>query len=231
MDDSLQQNIDEQPLHTELSKENKIEYSLEPVEWHKQEHTLGAAKDKGEKVELSEEIEVDGVDTINAIPLSSEHSPLDADISFHPEYAPPIVEASAESKEVFTLNETGNTLTPTNPDFSAHGKPVILNEIHLLNLKKGGIVNLPFDINRTMLVEKVERRKNGSTKLSLSFPGESDVYRGFITIGAKATYGRIVTPEGSFELEAVNGNGWIIDTRDIDDKMPENGIDYVVPDI
>jgi len=232
-DGSLQQSSDEQLLHAELSQENQIEKSLEPVELHKQEHALDAVKDKDEKIEVNGETGVEGVENINAIRSSREHLPVHADLSPHSEeaYVPPIAETSVESMEMFSLNETDDTLTPTNPDFSAHGKPIILNENNLLNLKKGRTVNLPLDINRVMRVEKVERRKNGSTKLSLSFPGESNVYRGFITIGTKATYGRIVTPEGSFELEAVNGNGWIIDTRDIDDKMPENGIDYVVPDI
>ena len=232
-DGSLQQNINEQPLHTELSKESQIENSLRPVESDKQAHALEAVKNKGEKVEVNEEIGVEGIENINATRSSNERLPVPAELSPHLEeaYAAPIAEASVENMDMFSLNETDDTLTPTNPDFSTHGRPIILNENNLLNLQTGRTVNLPLDINRVMRVEKVERRKNGSTKLSLSFPGENNIYRGFITIGTKATYGRIVTPEGSFELEAVDGNGWIIDTRDIDDRMPENGIDYVVPDI
>jgi len=231
LDASQQKNNNEQPLLAELSKANQMESSLESVELHKQEYALDAVKSEGQKVDADEEIEVN--ENINSISSSSEHLPMYADSVSQPEesYVSSTVDASPESVDIFALNETNNTQVPTNPDFSAYGKSITVNEHYLLNLKAGKIVNLPLEINRVMRVEKVERRKNGSTKLSLSFPDESNVYRGFITVGTKATYGRIVTPEGSFELEAVNGNGWVIDTRNIDDKMPVNGIDYVVPDI
>jgi hypothetical protein len=136
-----------------------------------------------------------------------------------------------EGFDIFTVDEAARIQEPTNPDFSTYGMPIVINENNLRNLKKGQTVNFPTGVSWTMQTEKVERRGNGSVKISFSFPGHTNIYRGFITVGTKATYGRIITPEGGFELEVVGGNGWIVDTRKIDEKFPENGIDYQVPTI
>ena len=133
-------------------------------------------------------------------------------------------------EDLFAVNEASHDQTPTNPDFSLHGRPITLNERQLRNLKEKQLVNLPLDTPRQLLVEGVEKRTSGSVKLKFSMPNHSQVYRAFITVGKRATFGRIVTPEGTFELEVVNGKGWIVDTRKIDDKMPEDGVDYLIPD-
>ncbi len=206
-------------LRVESNETSQSEKPLDYVEPHKQGGALEVAQDDGDRIEANE--------NTNAASSSSEHSLGYTDPTSSS--ALPSGVDVIDSTDLFTINDNGHEQEPTNPDFRTYGKSIELNVFKLRNLKENQTVNIPLDVNRIMQVDKVERRKNGTVKLNLSFPGKSKIYRAFIIIGKKATFGRIITPEGGFELEVVNGKGWIVDTRNIDDKFPENGIDYVVP--
>ncbi|WHI46187.1 hypothetical protein [Microbulbifer sp. VAAF005] len=133
-------------------------------------------------------------------------------------------------KYLLTINNDINgEYTPTNPDFSRHGTPISINEESIRSLRKNELLNFPLDKNRTLLVESVDKKNSGAVNVRFSVANEDNIYRGFITVGNKATFGRIITPEGGYELEVVDGKGWIVNTSYIDDKMPEDGIDYVAP--
>jgi hypothetical protein len=118
---------------------------------------------------------------------------------------------------------------PSNIDFSTYGEPIAINSQEIINLKEKQVINFPLDGGIDLYVTKTEKRKSGSVKVNFLLTNEAKIYRGFITIGKRSTLGRMITPSGSYELEVVNGKGWIVDTRKIDKKIPKDGIDYIIP--
>lgn len=138
------------------------------------------------------------------------------------------VEGYKES-ELFTILDEAHDQPPTNLDFSTHGKAIVLNESFLKQLEVGQSVDVLLDTERSLMVEDVAIRKSGSVKINFSIPNETTIYRGFITVGKTATFGRIVTPDGAFELEVIDGKGWLVDTRDIDNRNSEGVEDFIIP--
>jgi hypothetical protein len=134
-----------------------------------------------------------------------------------------------EKSELFTILDEAHDQPPTNLDFSTHGKAITLSESFLKQLEVGQSVDVLLDTERSLLVEDVSIRKSGSVKINFSIPNETSIYRGFITVGKTATFGRIVTPDGAYELEVVDGKGWLVDTRDIDNKNSEGVEDFLIP--
>jgi len=130
--------------------------------------------------------------------------------------------------DIFFVADKPHDQPPTNRDFSQYGTPIFLNENNLKNLEEQQKLSIPIGPPHTLIVEKTSKR-NRSVKIKFSLLGETSIYRGFINVGQKATFGRITTPEASYELEVVNGKGWIVDTREIDPKTPKIGEDYLIP--
>lgn len=135
--------------------------------------------------------------------------------------------------DLFVVDDSGSSTLaenkPLNAEFSQYGRYIVLDESVVRNLGVGQMVTIPLDVPRIMEVKKVERRKNGSSKVTFSLPGYSKIYRGFLSVGRNSTFGRIVTPEGGYELEIYNGHGWIVDTKFIDKKMPKYGSGVIIP--
>ena len=131
--------------------------------------------------------------------------------------------------ELFSVVNEVHEQAPSNLDFSTYGEPIILNQMQLRNLKVKQLINFPLNGGHSLLVENVVTRKSGSVKINFSLPNEKTIYRGFITVGNKSTFGRIITPAGSYELEVINGKGWGVDTRDISTPPPADGVDYLIP--
>ncbi len=135
-----------------------------------------------------------------------------------------------EYGELFSYQEDDSeTIEPSNSDFADFGNPISLNMDALNEIEVGDTMSLPLGDYGDLRATMVEQRDNGTTRIKFLIEGQPEMFRASITVGDRVTYGRVITPEGGYEMELVDGKGWIVDTRDMDKRIPENGVDFVIP--
>lgn len=85
------------------------------------------------------------------------------------------------------------------------------------NLKIGDAITLP-EIDGQQYVVNVIRREvnsNQSVTIKASIEGESSRYYSLMTEGEKTSFVTVTLPEGVYEMETVNGNGYVYNANDI----------------
>jgi hypothetical protein len=92
-----------------------------------------------------------------------------------------------------------------------------INTEELSKVKVNDIVELPFLGTSNYSSKIIDKKvfKNGDISLFGKLENESDIFDFIITIGHEAAFGVISTPDGSYEIETYNGNGYLLDVAEI----------------
>jgi len=91
--------------------------------------------------------------------------------------------------------------------------PVRLNLKELVAVKENSEValNLPGVGNMSVVFERSEATENGNTNWIGYLRDWGTDYRVVLTFGAEGVFGRILTPDGEFQLESSGGEQWLVD--------------------
>ena len=89
-------------------------------------------------------------------------------------------------------------------------------------LEIGDKVSLPYMGEYEATITSKTLHKNGSVSVSGDIIDSGNRYSMVLTEGKKMSFGTVTTPNGSFEIETKNGQGYIYSTDSIDEKW----IDY-----
>ena len=101
--------------------------------------------------------------------------------------------------------------------------------IHKLNV--GDTITLPNvgQVEYEATISKKIVHDNGSVSVTGNINGESS-YAVVLTEGKKNSYATINTPEGSFEIETINGQGYIYSVEDLENRLIDpNKDDFIAP--
>lgn len=103
-------------------------------------------------------------------------------------------------------------------------KPVLgitIKEKSIAKLNIGDTIKLP-EINSFQYEAKITEKithKNGSVSVTGNLlPKENKQYSIIFTEGKKNTYASISTPEGAFDIETINGKGYVYSVKEMDKK-------------
>jgi hypothetical protein len=69
--------------------------------------------------------------------------------------------------------------------------------------------------------------KDGSTSITGNLINSNKKYSVVLTQGKNSSFGSLTTPEGTYEIEVLNGKGYVYSVNDIDKKR----IDYTKEDV
>jgi len=114
-------------------------------------------------------------------------------------------------------------------------KPVIAIELpknSIAKLNVGDTVALPYMGNGEFeaKITKKSKHKNGSVTVSGNLIDTGNQYSVVLTEGKNMSFGTITTPNGSFEIETKNGQGYVYSTDAIDKAWIDYGKkDTLVP--
>ena len=92
-------------------------------------------------------------------------------------------------------------------------RPVRLNLAEIVAVRENSEValNLPGVGNMPVVFERSEATDNGNTNWIGYLRDWGTDYRVVLTYGAEGTFGRILTPDGEFQLESYAGQQWLVD--------------------
>ena len=105
---------------------------------------------------------------------------------------------------------------------------VMIKEEYISKAKEGDVIELPIFGSGTYRVQVDKKVKNpsGSTTLSGTLV-ENKNYSFVMTKGKERTFFTVSTPDGAYEIESKNGQGYIYSVKDIERER----IDYSKPDV
>ena len=85
------------------------------------------------------------------------------------------------------------------------------------NLKVGDAVTLPEIDGQQYIVHVIRREVNSNQSVTIkaSIEGESSRYYSLMTEGEKTSFITVTLPEGVYEMETVNGDGYVYNANDI----------------
>ena len=109
--------------------------------------------------------------------------------------------------------------------------PVIAVEVlknSVSSLKVGDTISLPYmgSGEYEATITSTTTHKNGSISVSGNLADFGNKYSVVLTEGKSMTFGTVTTPNGSFEIETKDGQGYVYSTDSIDNKW----IDYTKSD-
>jgi len=106
-------------------------------------------------------------------------------------------------------------------------KAVSVDENSLVKINKGDVFELPLLGNSVynVKVDQKVQNKNGSVTITGNLV-ENNNYSVIMTKGKERTFMTVSTPDGSYEVEIKNGEGYVYSVKDIEKKR----IDYNKPD-
>ncbi len=90
-------------------------------------------------------------------------------------------------------------------------------------------LSLPGDHSYAVIVEKTQRLANGDTHWQGHLESFADQYPVSFTAGKGSVFATITTPNGSYTLEAVNGNGWVYLNPEISKLSRAGSADFLMP--
>ncbi len=96
-------------------------------------------------------------------------------------------------------------------------------------VKIGDTITLPFVDDakyRAKISDKIIH-KDGSTSITGNLINSNKKYSVVLTQGKNSSFGSLTTPEGTYEIEVLNGKGYVYSVNDIDKKR----IDYTKEDV
>ncbi len=96
-------------------------------------------------------------------------------------------------------------------------------------VKIGDTITLPFVDDakyRAKISDKIIH-KDGSTSITGNLINRDKKYSVVLTQGKNSSFGSLTTPEGTYEIEVLNGKGYVYSVNDIDKKR----IDYSKEDV
>ena len=104
----------------------------------------------------------------------------------------------------------------------------------IANLKIGDTVSLPNmgngEFNAKITSKK--RHKSGSVTVTGNLVDYGDDYSVVLTEGKKMSFGTVTTPNGSYEIEARDGQGYVYSTEAIDSaRIDDSKEDFLIPNI
>lgn len=102
--------------------------------------------------------------------------------------------------------------------------PILAIEVEENNIAKlsvGDIIKLPLvgQVEYEAIISKKVQHKNGSTSVTGNLVGDqNEKHAVILTEGKSTSYASISTPEGAFEIETINGVGYVYSVKDIENK-------------
>jgi len=124
-----------------------------------------------------------------------------------------------------------NTITSNIPQKEGI-QPLSAIKIHpnsIAKIKIGDTIVLPFmdDATYNAKISTKIKHQNGSISITGNLIDTDNTYSITLTQGKKSAFGSITTPDGAYEIEMRNGNGYVYSVEDIDN----NRIDYDHTDV
>jgi len=104
----------------------------------------------------------------------------------------------------------------------------------IANLKIGDTVSLPNmgDGEFNAKITSKKRHKSGSVTVTGNLVDYGDDYSVVLTEGKNMSFGTVTTPNGSYEIEARNGQGYVYSTEAIDSaRIDDSKEDFLIPNI
>lgn len=96
-----------------------------------------------------------------------------------------------------------------------------IEEKTIAELSVGDVIQLPpvGQVTYEAVISQKVRHKNGSVSVSGNLIGDgNDKHAVILTEGKTTSYASISTPEGAFEIETVNGKGYIYSVKEIENS-------------
>ena len=96
-----------------------------------------------------------------------------------------------------------------------------ITENSIAKLSVGDVIKLPSlgQVQHEAKITKVLKHKNGSTSATGNLMGDQNEKHSIIlTEGKSTSYASISTPEGAFEIETIDGVGYVYSVKDIENQ-------------